>query len=82
MDSLSARREKARRHIWGEALSLFADRPAGIRASDVYPGANCSNADEAQALLAAMESGGELSGRDEQPETGGHVTRIFTQANK
>jgi hypothetical protein len=29
-----------------------------------------------------MEAEGELSGRDEQPETGGHVTRIFTRAKK
>jgi uncharacterized protein HemY len=33
-------------------------------------------------LLLAMESEGELSGRDEQPESGGHVTRIFTSARK
>jgi hypothetical protein len=29
-----------------------------------------------------MESKGELRGRDEQPETGGHVTRIFTRTKK
>jgi hypothetical protein len=29
-----------------------------------------------------MESEGELIGRDEQPESGGHVTRIFARANK
>jgi hypothetical protein len=37
---------------------------------------------KAHALLAAMEAGGELAGRDEQPESGGHVTRIFTSAKK
>lgn len=56
--------------------------PEGIRASDVYRARIARNADEAHSLLAAMESVGELAGRDEQPETGGHVTRIFTRANK
>ena len=32
--------------------------------------------------LQQWKSEGELSGRDEQPETGGHVTRIFTRAKK
>jgi Protein of unknown function (DUF3987) len=82
LEILSASREKARRQIWDEVLSLLADKPQGIRASDVYRARIVRNADQAHAMLAAMESESELSGRDEQPETGGHVTRIFTRANK
>ena len=61
-------------------LSLLDDKPQGIRASDVYRARIVRNADEAHELLAEMESDGELSGRDEQPETGGYITRIFTRA--
>jgi hypothetical protein len=78
LEILSAGREKARREIFDEVLSLLAHKPQGIRASDVYRARIVRNADEAHALLAAMESEGELSGRDEQPESGGHITRIFT----
>ena len=63
-------------------LSLLKDKPEDIRASDVYRARTVRTADEAHALLAAMESDGELRGRDEQPESGGYVTRIFTMANK
>jgi hypothetical protein len=31
-------------------------------------------------LLARMEADGELTGKDSKPETGGHITRIFTKA--
>jgi hypothetical protein len=82
LEILSASREKARREIWDRVLSLLKDEPEGIRASDVYRARIARNADEAHALLAAMESEGELTGRDEQPESGGHVTRIFTRANQ
>jgi len=82
LEILSASREKARQQIWDEVLSLCADRPDGIRASDVYRARIVRNADQAHSLLGAMESEGELSGRDEQPESGGHVTRIFARANK
>ena len=82
LEILSVSREKARREICDEVLSLFADKPEGIRASDVYRARIVGNADAAHALLASMESGGELIGRDEQPESGGHVTRIFTRAKK
>lgn len=61
---------------------MLADKPEGIRASDIYRARIVRNADEAHALLAAMEAEGELSGRGEQPESGGHVTRIFTKAKK
>jgi hypothetical protein len=82
LEILSGSREKARRQIWDEVLSLLADKPQGIRASDVYRARIVRNADEAHSLLATMEAGGELTGRDEQPESGGHVTRIFTTAKK
>jgi hypothetical protein len=82
LEILFASREKERRKLSDEVLSLFREKPEGIRASDVYRARIVRNADEAHALLAAMESKGELSGRDEQPESGGHVTRIFTRANQ
>jgi hypothetical protein len=82
LEILSGSREKARRQIWDEVQSLLEDKPQGIRASDVYRARIVRNADEAHTLLAVMESDGELSGRDEQPESGGHVTRIFTRAKK
>jgi hypothetical protein len=82
LEILSASREKARRKAWDEVLSLLADKPQGIRASDVYRARIVRNADQAHALLAAMELEGELRGRDEQPDSGGHITRIFTRAKK
>ena len=82
LEILSASRDKARREIHDKVLSLLKDKPEGIRASDVYRARIVHNADEAHALLAEMEAGGELAGRDEQPESGGHVTRIFTRAKK
>jgi hypothetical protein len=82
LEILSVSREKARRETRDEVLALLVDKPDGIRASDVYRARIVRNADEAHALLAAMEANGELIGRDERPETGGHITRIFTRANK
>ncbi len=82
LEILSGSRDKARRETWDRVLSLADEKPEGIRASDVYRARIVRNADEAHTLLAEMESNGELSGRDEQPETGGHVTRIFTRAKK
>jgi hypothetical protein len=82
LEILSASREKARREIWNKVLSLLAAKPDGIKASDVYRARIIRTADEAHALLHEMELDGELIGRDEQPESGGHVTRIFTQATK
>jgi hypothetical protein len=80
LEILSASREKARRELWDEVLSLLNDRPKGIRASDVYRARIVRNADEAHALLTEMESEGELTGRDEQPAGGGHITRIFVRS--
>jgi hypothetical protein len=82
LEILSASRDKTRREIWDQVLSLLKDKPEGIRASDVYRARIVRTADQAHALLAAMEAEGELNGRDEQPESGGHVTRIFTRAIK
>ena len=79
LEILSASREKARRELWDEVLALLDSKPKGIRASDVYRARIVRQADEAHALLAEMESKGELSGRDKQPEGGGHITRIFTK---
>jgi len=77
LEILSATREKARHEIWDRVFTLLADKPEGIRGSDVYRVRIAHNADEAHALLAAMEAEGKLIGRDEQPEGGGHVTRFY-----
>ena len=62
-----------------EVSSLLERKPTGIRGSDVYRARIVRNADEAHALLIEMESARELTGRDEQPEGGGHITRIFVR---
>lgn len=82
LEILSGSREKARRQIWDEVLSLLVEESHDIRASDVYRARVVRTAEEAHALLAAMEAAGELIGRDEMPETGGHITRIFMRAKK
>jgi len=80
LEILSACRGKARREKWDRVLTLLDEQPEGIRTSDVYRARITHNADEAHALLAAMEAEGKLIGRDEQPERGGHVTRIFVRS--
>ena len=82
LEILSSSRDKARREKWDRVVSLADDKPRGIKATDVYRARIVHNADQAHALLAEMEAAGELNGRDEQPETGGHVTRIFTRPGK
>jgi hypothetical protein len=79
---LEAGREAARREIRDEVLSLLADNPAGIRKSDVYRKRITLDADEAHTLLSTMEAEGVLIGRDEKPEGGGHVTRIYQSAKR
>jgi hypothetical protein len=82
LEILSGSRDKARREEWNEVLSLADEKPQGIRASDVYRARIVRNADEAHTLLSEMEAAGELRGREEKPETGGHFTRIFIRAKK
>jgi len=43
---------------------------------------HAGDAEQAHTLLTAMEAQGELHGHDEQPESGGHETRIFTKPKK
>ena len=81
LEILSGSRQKAQREKRDQVLSLLSQKP-GIRASDVYRARIVRNADEAHALLAEMEADGELIGRDEQPESGGHVTRIYMRPSK
>ncbi len=82
LEILSAGRHRGRRKIRDEVLALLADNPKGIRASDIYRARITRNADEAHTLLATMEAESELTGRDDKPEGGGHVTRIYTKARK
>ena len=79
---LARGRNAARRAKRDEVLELLADTPKGITARDVHRGRITGSADEARALLAQMEADGELAGKDSKPETGGHVTRTFTKAQK
>jgi hypothetical protein len=79
LEILSASRDKVRREIRDGVLSILDEKPKGISARDVQRRRIVRNADEAHALLASMEADGELSGHDEQPQGGGHVTRTFTR---
>lgn len=79
---LARGRHAARRAKRDEVLELLADNPKGITARDVQRKGIVGSADEAHALLAQMEADGELTGKDSQPETGGHITRTFTKARK
>ena len=79
---LARGRHAARRAKRDEVLALLTDTPKGITARDVQRARIVGSADEARAMLAQMEADGELTGRDSKPETGGHITRIFTKAQK
>ena len=79
---LSKGRDAKRRETRDEVLALLADNPKGITARDAQRARIARDADEAHALLATMEAEGTLQGQDEQPEAGGHVSRIFTRARK
>lgn len=79
---LSKGRDSARRQTRDEVLGLLVDNPKGIRARDVCRARIARDADEAHGLLATMEAEGTLHGRDEQPEAGGHLSRIFTKGRK
>ncbi len=82
LEILSGGRHKARRKIRDDVMALLVEKPAGIQASDVYRARTVRDAKAAHVLLAKMEADGELIGRDEKPASGGHVTRIFTRAEK
>lgn len=79
---LEGGRHAARRAKRDEVLALLADTPKGITARMVQLKRITDTADEARALLASMEAGGELTGKDSKPETGGHVTRTFIKVRK
>jgi hypothetical protein len=80
LEILSGGREKASRELRDLVLELLISHPKGIRRADVYRARITANAEEARQLLESMEKEGILIGRDEQPEGGGHVTRIYTKA--
>ena len=79
---LAGGRHAARRAKRDEVWALLADTPKGITARDVYRARIVGSADEARALLAQMEADCELTGKDSKPETGGHVSRIYTKTLK
>lgn len=79
---LARGRHVARRAKRDEVLELLVDKPKGITAREVQRARIVLSAEEARDLLAQMEADGELTGKDSQPETGGHVTRIYTMARK
>ena len=79
---LAGGRHAARQSLLDQVLALLADKPTGIKASDVYRARIVAFADEAHALLERLEAEGELSGHDSKPDTGGHVTSIYTKARK
>jgi hypothetical protein len=82
LDILAGGREAGRRKLRDEVLALLADIPKGITGRDVQRARICRTAEEAHALLAAMETEGALAGADSTPDGGGHVTRLFTKSRK
>jgi hypothetical protein len=79
---LARGRHVARRAKRDEVLKLLVDTPKGITAREIQRARIAPSAEEVRDLLAQMEADGELTGKDSQPETGGHVTRIYTKARK
>jgi hypothetical protein len=82
LEILGRSRMAARQAKQDEVLKLLADTPNGIRASDVYRKRIVPTAAEAHALLEMMGADGVLQGRDEKPDGGGHVTRLYVKARK
>jgi hypothetical protein len=82
LDILDRGRNAARRAKKDEVLKLLVNMPKGITARDVQRKGIMDSADESHTLLSQMEADGELTGKDSQPETGGHITRTFTLARK
>jgi replicative DNA helicase len=76
---LSGGRWQAKRDRENEVLKLLANIPAGITARDVLTARIVKTADDARDLLAAMERGGILEGRDITPERGGWTVRRYTR---
>ena len=72
----------SRQTEYEKVLALLTDNARGIRASDVYRKRIVSPAKEAHSLLQRMEAEGELLSRTEKPNSGGHITRIYTLARK
>ena len=79
---LARGRHAARRAKLDEVLELLADNPKGVTARGVQLKRIVETADEARALLAQMEADGELTHTESKPEGGGHVTLIYTKAQK
>ncbi len=77
---LDSGRHAARRAQCDEVLELLADNPQGITAREVHRARIVGSAAEAHALLARMESDGELIHAESRPQGGGHVTLIYTKA--
>jgi len=82
LEILSAGRGAGRQQLRDKVLTLLADNPNGITATDVYRARITANADSAHTLLNTLEAEGALIGTDSQPEHGGHVTRTFTRARR
>lgn len=80
---LTRGRYAAHRSKCEEVLALLADNPVkGITAREVLRARIVVTAEEAHALLAQMETDGELAGKDSKPDGGGHTTRVFTNNQK
>jgi len=79
---LAGGRHAARQSLLESVLELLADKPQGIKATDVYKARIVPFADEAHALLERLEAEGELAGKDSMPANGGHISRIYTKARK
>ena len=80
LEILSGGRAKASADLRDRVLSLLADKKEGVCARDVLRARIKPSADEVRQLLETLEAEGVLTGRDEHPEGGGHVTRIYTKA--
>jgi hypothetical protein len=77
---LAGGRMAAQRAKLDEIFDLLVDNPKGITARHVCRARIVPNADEAHAFLEGLEAEGELIGQDSKPDTGGHITRIYTKA--
>ncbi len=76
---LAGGRHEARQALRDGVLGLLVDKPAGIRAEDVYKKRIVQGAREAHALLEAMAQEALLTFKESTPDTGGHITRIYSR---